>query len=185
MRSISKHCGISFAAVAIAAAVSAPASAQTQQFSSPAQAAAKQAIVDRKLTNVVIGTGNSCHHSVAHVPVNEVEPEDPALAVEFMSSSISFSGDSNTGWTGKEAVRPYNPHMELMVQQRGYQIYDLTPKLSMMDVKVMEHVGMPAGRISTLPSDVVTPDQPLLIKLRDFYHRPLSSCRTAGSGSIC
>lgn len=41
MRSISKHCGISFAAVAIAAAVSAPVHAQTQQFNLPAQAAAE------------------------------------------------------------------------------------------------------------------------------------------------
>lgn len=125
----------------------------------------KKTIRERNLTNVVIGTGNSHRHIAAHVPVNDAEPEGPAIAVEFMSSSISSSGDSDVGWTGQEAAMRNNPHMALMELQRGYQVYDVTPQLWTTHVKVMEHVGSPGGRISTLARYAVAPDRPVLERI--------------------
>lgn len=122
----------------------------------------KKAISDRGLTNVVIGTGNSHRHIVAHVPANEAEPEGPAVAVEFMSSSISSSGDSDVGWTGKEATMENNPHMMMMELQRGYQVYDVTPDLWTTRVMAMEYVGRPGGKIKALAKYAVSPAKPLI-----------------------
>lgn len=119
-----------------------------------------EAIRSRGLTNVIIGTGNSHRHIAAHVPVNDADPTGPAAAVEFLSTSISSSGDSDLPWTGLKAMMRNNPHMALMSLQRGYQIYDVTPELWTTEIKVMDQVGRPGGAISTLARFAVSPRRP-------------------------
>lgn len=119
-----------------------------------------QTIRERQLTNVVIGTGNSHRHIAAHVPLDDRDPTGAAVATEFMSSSISSSGDSDLGWAGLPEMMQYNPHMRLMSLQRGYQIYEATPSQWTTEVKVMDFVGRPGGRISTLARFAVSPHKP-------------------------
>lgn len=129
-----------------------------------AQERVKRMITDRRLTNVVIGTGNSHRHIAGHVPLDHREWDGPAVAVEFMSSSISSSGDSDMGWTGQSAVLRNNPQMALMSLQRGYQIYDVTPDQWTTHIKVMDTVGRKGGKISTLAKFAVDPARPKLEK---------------------
>jgi len=58
-----------------------------------------------------------------------------------------------------------NPHMKLMELQRGYQIYDVTPSLWTTHVKVMEYVGKPGGKISTLAKYAVEPTRSVIEKV--------------------
>lgn len=120
----------------------------------------KRMIVDRGLTNVVIGTGNSHRHIAGNVPLDSADWDGPSIAVEFMSSSISSSGDSDLGWNGLSTVLRNNPQMKMMSLQRGYQIYDVTPRQWTTDVKVMDTVGRQGGKISTLASFAVDPARP-------------------------
>lgn len=122
------------------------------------------AIRERKLTNVVIGTGNSHRHIAAHVPIDDRDPTGAAVATEFMSTSIASSGDSDLGWTGLPAMMKYNPHMKLMSLQRGYQVYEATPEQWSTEVKVMDFVGRPGGSISTLAKFAVSPHTPTIEK---------------------
>lgn len=123
-----------------------------------------ETIRERKLTNVVIGTGNSHRHIAAHVPIDDRDPTGPAAATEFMSTSIASSGDSDQAWTGLDAMMKYNPHMKLMSLQRGYQVYDVTPEQWTTEVKVMDFVGRPGGSISTLAKFAVSPHRPIIEK---------------------
>jgi alkaline phosphatase D len=120
----------------------------------------KRMIVERKLSNVVIGTGNSHRHIAGHVPFDNADWDGPAVAVEFMSSSISSSGDSDDNWKGLPTVLRNNPQMELMSLQRGYQVYDVTPRQWTTEIKVMDTVSRKGGQISTLAKFAVEPSRP-------------------------
>lgn len=129
-----------------------------------AQERVKRMITERKLTNVVIGTGNSHRHIATHVPLDNKNWGGPAVAVEFMSSSISSSGDSDANWPGLSTVLRNNPQMELMSLQRGYQIYDVTQQQWITEIKVIDTVGRRGGRMSTLARYAVDPARPKLEK---------------------
>jgi alkaline phosphatase D len=58
-----------------------------------ARARLVRAIADRKLTNVVIATGDAHIHAVGTVPLRDEAPDGPAAATEFLATSISSAGD--------------------------------------------------------------------------------------------
>ncbi len=55
-----------------------------------------------------------------------------------------------------------NPHFDLYTDRRGYQLFDITPRAWTTEVRVMDQVEQPGGRISTLARYAVTPDAPIL-----------------------
>jgi alkaline phosphatase D len=118
-----------------------------------------KSITDRKLSNVVIATGNSHRHLVGNVPVRDEALDGPMAAVEFMSTSISSGGDGVSEWAGMDHAMSLNPHFKMMNFQRGYQIFNITPKLWETDVKVMDFVEREGGSIRTLGKFAVTPDR--------------------------
>jgi alkaline phosphatase D len=52
-----------------------------------------------------------------------------------------------------------NPHFALINQQRGYQTFDISPKEWRTDVKVMDQVQAPGGKLRTLARFAVSPDK--------------------------
>ncbi|MFT3997182.1 MAG: alkaline phosphatase D family protein [Asticcacaulis sp.] len=117
-----------------------------------------EAITERRLSNVVIASGDAHVHNVGTVPLRDEAPEGPAAAVEFLASSITSGGD---GAAQSEGTLSYadSPNLALANAQRGYQIFDITPKAWRTDVKVMDRVQAPGGNLSTLARFVVTPDK--------------------------
>jgi alkaline phosphatase D len=87
--------------------------------------------------------------------------EGKKIAVEFQAASITSNGNGG-GQAPVAHVRRNNPHVALYTDQRGYQLFDVTPKAWTTDVKVMDRVETPGGSIATLASFVVTPDAPVL-----------------------
>jgi alkaline phosphatase D len=57
-----------------------------------------------------------------------------------------------------------NPHLALHSNQRGYQTFDITPAEWRTDVKVLDRVTSPGGKLSTLARFVVTPEKAALHK---------------------
>lgn len=120
-------------------------------------------IMDRDLTNVVIATGDAHIHAVGTVAVRDDEPDGPAAATEFLATSISSAGDGAVELTeSAQRLKDGSPHIKLLRQQRGYQTFDITPTEWRTDIKVMDKVQSPDGRLSTLARFAVTPDAPVL-----------------------
>ena len=118
-------------------------------------------IMDRDLTNVVIATGDAHIHAVGTVAVRDDEPDGPAAATEFLATSISSAGDGAVELTeSAQRLKDGSPHIRLLRQQRGYQTFDITPTEWRTDIKVMDKVQSPDGRLSTLARFAVTPDAP-------------------------
>lgn len=118
----------------------------------------KQMITDRKLTNVVITCGNSHRHIAAHIPSNDEDVLSKPVAVEFMSASISSSGDSDMNWRPEHTLR-LNPHMALHELRRGYTIHDIRRDRWNAEMKAMDYVERPGGNIRTLANFLVVPHE--------------------------
>jgi alkaline phosphatase D len=131
----------------------------------PSRARLVKAITDRKLTNVVIATGDAHVHNVGLVPVRDEALDGPAAAVEFLATSITSGSDGGPfNPTGPSVMDGRNPHLALHATQRGYQTFDVTPKEWRTDVKVLDRVTSPGGRLSTLARFAVTPEKAALHK---------------------
>jgi len=125
-----------------------------------------KSITERKLTNVVVATGDAHIHAVGTVPLRDSEPDGPAAATEFLATSITSGGDGEPGVTaGHGKLLDSSPNVALLNKQRGYQTFDITPKEWRTDVKVMDRVQTPGGELSTLARFAVTPDKAALHRI--------------------
>ena len=130
----------------------------------PARQRLVKSIMDRRLTNVVIATGDAHETYVGNVPVRDEAPDGPAAAAEFLAASITSGGDGVMGHAKQDAWQVHNPNLKLLNSQRGYQVHDITAKQWLTDVRVMDKVTVRSGAISTLTRFVVTPDKAGLTK---------------------
>ncbi len=124
----------------------------------------RQRLVDsiarRGLTNVVIGSGDLHQHVVGSVPRDAQDVGGPAIATEFLATSISSGGTGGLHYAGETQALDNNPNVALLNNQRGYQLFTVTPDSWLAEVKVMDQVDRPGGAISTLAKFVVDPKQP-------------------------
>jgi alkaline phosphatase D len=113
------------------------------------------------LTNVVIATGDHHRHMAGTLPANDERLDGEKVAVEFLATSAT-TGGNGVGTKGLEHIVRNNPQIDLYTDQRGYQLFDITPKLWRTDLKVLDRVDQAGGTLSTLASYTVTPDRPAL-----------------------
>lgn len=129
----------------------------------PSRARLVRAIEQRKLTNVVIASGDAHMNAIGVVPRRDEEPGGPAAATEFLATSITSNGD---GALVSPHVKRFldgdNPNLAMANDLRGYQTFDITPREWRTDVKVMDRVQAPGGALSTLARFTVEPDRPAL-----------------------
>lgn len=118
----------------------------------------KKMITDRKLTNRVIACGNSHRQIAAHVPSDDADWNSKPVAVEFMSASISSSGDSDADWRS-DSIMGANPHQVLHEMKRGYTIHDIRQDRWTTTMMAMDFIGRPGGNIRELAKFVVLPHE--------------------------
>lgn len=124
----------------------------------PAREKLKDSIRRNGLTNVVIASGDFHRNFAGTLPDRDEAPDGKQLAVEFLATSISSNGNGGPlANVDRELAR--NPHLKMVNNVRGYQLFDITPKQWKTDVRVMDRVETPGGSISTLASFVATPDR--------------------------
>lgn len=123
-----------------------------------------KSIADRGLTNVVIGSGDVHQHFVGSVPRRAEDLTGPAIASEFLATSISSNGTGGPRYAGELHALDHNPHVQLLNNQRGYQLFTITPKLWAADIKVVDQVDRPGGALNVLAKFVVDPGRPGPIK---------------------
>jgi alkaline phosphatase D len=125
-----------------------------------------QSIARNKLSNVVITTGDAHIHAIGTVPMRDDAPDGPAAATEFLATSITSGGNGTPGETARhKTLREASPNVALLNDQRGYQLFDITPKEWRTDVKVLDRVQTPGGTLATLARFAVEPDKPALHRL--------------------
>ncbi len=124
----------------------------------------RQRLVDgiarRGLTNVVIGSGDLHQNVIGSVPRTAEDVGGAALATEFLATSISSGGTGGAHYPGEARTLDNNPNVALLNNQRGYQLFTVTPDRWLAEVKVMDQVDRPGGSILTLATFAVDPKQP-------------------------
>lgn len=121
-------------------------------------------ISERKLGNVVIATGDVHKHHAGVLPVRTQDLGGPAAATEFVSSSISSGGDGVALPDDWKDVPAANPHCQLIDARRGYQLFDIGRDVWRTDVRVVDRVTTPGGKLSTVARFAVDQKKPGLHK---------------------
>lgn len=112
-------------------------------------------IRERKLTNVVIATGDVHQHHAGTVPMHDEDLQGPAAATEFVCTSISSDGDGRELANGWEGVPADNPHCRLFNARRGYQTFDIGRSHWRTEVWTLDRVTTPGGKLSRRASFVI------------------------------
>jgi len=123
-----------------------------------------KAIEARKLGNVVIATGDVHKHHVGVLPSREGDLSSPPAATEFVCTSISSGGDGavlEASWKDTPAA---NPHNQLIDGRRGYQLFEIGRDTWRTQVKVVDRVTAPGGKVSTTASFAVARGRPGVVR---------------------
>lgn len=114
--------------------------------------------------NVIIASGDHHRHLVGELPENDQAPDGNKVAVEFTAASITSNGNG-VGAAPLQHIVDNNPHFALYTDQRGYQVFDITPTRWTTEVKVMDYVDRPGSPIHTLQRFAVQHGRPQLLRL--------------------
>ncbi len=123
----------------------------------PAAGARQQSSQKRARNPVVIGGDVHLFH-IAQLKENFDDPDSPAVASEFVGTSIT-----SQGWAQERIDRflPDNPHVLLAESRyRGYTRVEVTPKRWRADLRVMETVRQRDATCRTLASYAVEDGRP-------------------------
>ena len=93
---------------------------------------------EHDLRNTVVITGDKHQNSVRNVPESYLDIAAPAIATEFVGTSISSGGDEARGAT--HGGDPNNPHILLDDYHRGYVRVELDRETWRTDFRVVETV---------------------------------------------
>jgi alkaline phosphatase D len=121
-----------------------------------------QFIADRKVPNPVVLTGDIHSNWANELRVDDLKPETPLVATEFVCTSISSGGNGQKEVAGLDALLGENPFVKFHNRQRGYINCTLTPETWRSDYKVTEDVLKPGGKTVTRASFVVEAGDPAI-----------------------
>lgn len=116
-------------------------------------------IAERGLANVVIGSGDMHQHVVGALPSDPDDPLSAPLAAEFLATSVTSGGSGNVRQAHQLNALERNPHVKLLNNQRGYQLYRADARHWWADIKVLDQVDAPNGQIATLATYAVEQGQ--------------------------
>ena len=115
-------------------------------------------LAEKKVPNPVVIGGDVHQFNVADLKPDFDDPDSPAVASEFVGTSIT-----SQGWPQErlDASLPDNPHMKLAESRyRGYTRVEITPGAMRVDLRAMETVQRRDAACSTLASFVVEDGKP-------------------------
>jgi alkaline phosphatase D len=99
--------------------------------------------------NLVVLTGDEHQHYAGEVRLTGEAPEAPARAVEFVTTSIS-SGSDGPGERKEHAeILRRNPALKHVRDERGYALMTVTPDGWTAEMKVVDTIRRPGGKVST------------------------------------
>lgn len=112
-------------------------------------------IVDQKLKNVVVLSGDNHNNWVLDVNRNPDDGRSEIVASEFSGTSLTSGGDGIDISPEHVPVLSHNPQVKFHNSQRGYVRCNITSKTWTSDYKVVPYVSRPGAPIQTRASFVV------------------------------
>jgi alkaline phosphatase D len=117
-------------------------------------------LADRRVSNPVVLTGDIHSNWVNDLKVHFDEENDPAVATEFVGTSISSGGNGVAAPKGQAALLSENPFVRFHNAERGYVRCVVTPSEWRSDFQVVEYVERPGSPLITRKSFVVENGKP-------------------------
>jgi alkaline phosphatase D len=114
-----------------------------------------QEIVESRLPNPVVITGDIHTNWVCDVKVDYKDEKSPVAAAELIGTSISSGGDGADGNPSVDRYLSENPQIKFFNGQRGYVRCEVTPDKLTADFRVVEKVSTPQSTVSTRATFVV------------------------------
>lgn len=117
-------------------------------------------MAERKISNPVVLTGDIHSNWANDLRVDDRQPEQPVVATEFVTTSISSGGNGNPHPKYIDELYGSNPCVKFHNTERGYVRCRVTPQAWVTDYIGVEDVTVPNGKIVTRASFVVEAGQP-------------------------
>lgn len=117
-------------------------------------------IIERKVKNLVVLTGDAHRNFAAELKENFDDPNSATIGTEFLGTSITSGKDgADMDSLGVEWIAA-NPHMKFHNSQRGYVRCNVTKESWHTDFRVLPYVTKPGAPISTRASFIVENNRP-------------------------
>jgi alkaline phosphatase D len=98
---------------------------------------------DRRVANPVVLTGDLHHALAGTLHLRADDPASPAIASEFVATSISSGGDGREQDARFLAALPFNPHIRFLNSRRGYCLHEATPERMTVTFRAVPFVTRP------------------------------------------
>jgi len=110
---------------------------------------------DRNTVNPVVLTGDIHSNWANELSADSDRPGEPPVAVEFVGTSISSSGDGGERLERLAALQEDNPFVKFFNGERGYVRCEVTPQTWRTDYRTVPFITRPNAPLNTRASFVV------------------------------
>lgn len=125
----------------------------------PGYAAEKMALMrflqERNISNPVVLTGDIHTNWANELRVDDLQPEGPPIASEFVATSLSSGGNGAAKRPHSDLYLANNPCVKFYNAERGYILCDLTPERWISHYKVVDEILKPGGKTTVRASFLV------------------------------
>jgi alkaline phosphatase D len=112
-------------------------------------------IQDRKIGNAVVITGDNHTNWVNNLRLDDLRPETPVVATEFVGTSITSGGNGGEQKDRAKAIMAENPSVQFFNGERGYVRCTITPKTWRSEFRTVAEVTKPGAPVVTRATYVV------------------------------
>jgi alkaline phosphatase D len=116
-------------------------------------------IEERKIANTIVITGDNHTNWVNDLRVDDLRPNAPVVATEFVGTSITSGGNGGEHHERAEEMMAENPGVHFLNGERGYVRCTVTPKCWRSDFRTVSQIEKPGAPIITRASFVVEAGQ--------------------------
>ncbi|MCA8964913.1 MAG: alkaline phosphatase D family protein, partial [Planctomycetes bacterium] len=102
-------------------------------------------LAERRIANPVVLTGDIHSNWCNELRVDDLQPDTPVIATEFVATSLSSGGNGSDKPRDHDTLLAANPGVKFHNRQRGYIRCAVTPKTWTSDYVVMDKVEQPGG----------------------------------------
>ena len=114
-----------------------------------------QRLKDRRVRNPIVLTGDEHQNYAGELHLDGRNPEGAPVAAEFVTTSISSSGNGQDQRADGRRYLADNPFLKFNNAQRGYVVCDVTPERWQTEFKVLDRVSERGGTLTTRAKMVV------------------------------
>ncbi len=122
-----------------------------------------QSLRERNIENPIVLSGD-LHRGIAmEIGENGDDPSSRCMGVEFLSTSISSTGETRDPDMISRALRAKNTHLKFFGAEHGYTRHIVSPSQWRADYRAVASIEKPGGDVATRKSFVVEAGRPGLV----------------------